>query len=105
KVLDHHGELIVYPGADDKPEIRRLVAESLQFSFDAEGHFTQVEAKGPDGAKLTSEPQKRPGKKLDMSLHRSLRCHRLTVDFDPTTGQMQAGDFANEVVFAAGARQ
>jgi lipopolysaccharide transport protein LptA len=105
KVLDHHGELAVYPGADDKPEIRRLLAESLQFSFDTEGRFTQVEAKGPEGARLTSEPVKQPGRKLDASLRRSLRCHRLTVDFDPTSGQMLAGDFADEVVFVAGARQ
>lgn len=105
KVLDHDGELVVYPGPDDKPEIRRLVAESLQFSFDTEGRLIQVEAKGPDGARLTSEPEKRPGRKLDASLQRSLRCHRLTADFDPTTGQMQAGEMDKDIVFVAGGRQ
>jgi LPS export ABC transporter protein LptC len=101
KVVHYKGELVLHPGPRERPEVRRVAADVLQFDFGADGKLANV--LGLTNVSMVVEPV--TTKKADPRLQRTLTCRRFSAQIDPATGQLRQAEFVKDVVFASGPRR
>jgi LPS export ABC transporter protein LptC/lipopolysaccharide transport protein LptA len=103
KLIHYKGELVLHPGAKERPEVRRVAADVLQFDFSAEGKLADVQ--GLANVNMVVEPVASAKVKPDPRLQRTLTCRRFSATVDPQSGQLERAEFVKDVVFASGVRR
>jgi lipopolysaccharide transport protein LptA len=100
KVVNYKGDLVVHPGPKDRPEVRRIAADVLEFAFGPDGKLAAVQ--GLTNTSMVTEPSEGP---VDKNSQRSVTCRRFGAQLDPESGKIQLADFMKDVVFTSGARR
>lgn len=90
--------LVLQPGPKDPPERRRLEAKFITFTFDEAGRLQELQTLRDTS--FVTTPLKAAAGPV-----RTLTCARLTAQVDPASGEPQAIEFNNDVVFVSGKRR
>lgn len=96
-IATQEAELVMEPAPGERPERRRLKAETLTLDFDASGQLAALA--GLQGSSLALEPLARGAAPA------LITCRRFEAQISPETGEPTSAEFHRDVVFTRGSQR